>query len=1608
MAEHVDSGKDEMRSNAIRVFTYVKDVVQQLSSRAILHTDKYEGVLWLDRLMTHSGSKNCFAHPGTGSEEVWISVAKQPEPRIPEPPAKLRAWITPGSGVSEKVPPRLSERILDPTGEEDENGELCWLTLSDNPTLEPLFQSYCNGPWQEWAKTHTEWLGFHEHVYRQLFRLHQELTRLGEEYELVLGMGCLSWQSEGATICRHLVTVRASLSLDPATGHFTIGPNPDSTEFHCELDMLPSQSRPVREVIEHIDELLASSEGDPTNRDGLDSAIRAVMNSLDGDYDAGRFHSEQPRERPFAAFAPAVILRKRSGAGRLTFFESIVGQLSTDIELPACVSQLVQEREVPAGVGERSGTSGTSTGPDRTYFPLPANDDQIQIAERLSARNGVLVQGPPGTGKSHTITNLLCHLLASGKRVLVTAQTPRALQVLREKIKAVPGDGGLADLCVSMLGDDRVAQGDLERSVANIIERKDRWDTARESETKRLEQMERDVADLELQRATLRAQLRQLSEAESKLHKIGEFSSEQTAQRIAEATHQNAPLHDWIQDRPPLESSLNVSASDLEELLRLAHEISPEIAFECTRDVPVPGDNIPESQMIESLLRVHESGTEKFGGSEPSESLRAHAPADHLATHRAVANLATAVAGLGIDESDKWQIGALRDTLVGNRGQWEVLLLSSKNAIDKLEPDASVLSSDSVSLPSDKPAEVLRADVADLVRHVVEQRRSLGFWIFKPAVVRRSGYVLENCIINGQRANSPDSLQHLSRYLNLCSVLDGCWSLWRDVAEQEPKNPATRLAALRELSATLQKITELAPLVDEAKARLTTTYSDATGRLSQPSALASIASECHERFARSRYSEATSKLNAISRKCREMASLPTAHPVCAELAEAVGSRNPGTTTSCLARIGQLLHTRTRHSQQLASKAKISSQLPLLAHAILTSPEDTRWAERFARFDESFKWAKMKSWVDSRPSHDSRHGISESLQGIEARILELTGKVAAARAWKSCFEAMSESHRRSLVQWQQAIAKLGKGTGIYAYKWRRAAQGELDRCKDAIPAWIMPLYRVFETVPPKPGLFDVVIVDEASQCGLDGLGLMFLGKKVIVVGDNEQISPSYVGVDREDMDRILKARLGHMQSRQSFDIENSLFDHAARLFDARVTLREHFRCVPDIIRFSNGLSYNNRLIPLRQYPPKRLAPLVHHHVPHGSATGTSGRKTNYIEADALVNAVIACCKDKAYEGKSMGVISLLGDRQAAYIEQQLLRNLGPEEMLKRKIICGDAYSFQGDERHVMFMSLVVSGDARFNALTSRSDKQRFNVAASRAQDQCWLFHSVDASDITNAECVRKQLLTHFYDPARSVAESDGIDLPALRRQASDRSRPELPPPPFGSWFEVDVYLRIIDRGYPTRVQYPMGAYRVDLVVEGATRLAVECDGDRWHGPERFDDDLRRQRQLERAGLKFWRVGGSTFYANPENALQGLWTRLRELGIEPAKGDDATMPLDGYVAPFEMPTALPDNRRSSAATTTARAETSATTTLSSRSGTEHRLPTPAPTASRSITAKETAERAEIQSLQAQLRAIWATQGRTEQAVPASRLRLIQLIEAATVSPGSTDAEPEGDVS
>jgi very-short-patch-repair endonuclease len=269
--------------------------------------------------------------------------------------------------------------------------------------------------------------------------------------------------------------------------------------------------------------------------------------------------------------------------------------------------------------------------------------------------------------------------------------------------------------------------------------------------------------------------------------------------------------------------------------------------------------------------------------------------------------------------------------------------------------------------------------------------------------------------------------------------------------------------------------------------------------------------------------------------------------------------------------------------------------------------------------------------------------------------------------------------------------------------------------------------------------------------------------------------------------------------------------------------------------------------------------------------------NRPEAEEIVARIEKVCADPQYDKKTIGVISLQGDAQARLIDELLIERVGPQVMAERSLVCGDAYAFQGDERHVIFLSMVAAPNARIGALSNAQARRRFNVAGSRAQDQVWLVHSVRPGELSTTD-MRRAMLDYYLDP----------DVEHWEELADfDES---IVNPPFESRFEQDVYLRLRERGYRVTPQVRAGGYRIDLVVNGArAKLAVECDGDIWHGSDRWEDDSVRQRRLERADWRFARIRGSDFYRDPDAALQVVWRECERLGIEPGsavRGEDRT--------------------------------------------------------------------------------------------------------------------------
>lgn len=240
----------------------------------------------------------------------------------------------------------------------------------------------------------------------------------------------------------------------------------------------------------------------------------------------------------------------------------------------------------------------------------------------------------------------------------------------------------------------------------------------------------------------------------------------------------------------------------------------------------------------------------------------------------------------------------------------------------------------------------------------------------------------------------------------------------------------------------------------------------------------------------------------------------------------------------------------------------------------------------------------------------------------------------------------------------------------------------------------------------------------------------------------------------------------------------------------------------------------------------------------------------------------------YAGKSFGVISLLGDEQVKKLQEEIFRQIDAKECSERRILCGNASHFQGDERDVIFLSVVDCANgqgpvAKQSFGVDDAYRKRYNVAASRAKDQLWVVDSLDSANDLKPGDIRKMLIDFSLNP-------ESIHM----LNAKIEEKAESP-------FEAAVAKYLAVRGYHLVQQWEVGAYRLDMVaVCGRKKIVIECDGERYHsGEDKIREDMERQTILERLGWRFIRIRGSEYYRNPEKTMERVVTALTDAGIEP---------------------------------------------------------------------------------------------------------------------------------
>lgn len=1476
---------DDLAGRGARLFDFLAHAQQLRVSRIKdLGTYQREGqVVWVANLPDDPAITFGAAEPGA----PFLVVEKVQIPPAPEPDRALREWLD-GETDDPDSEPQLTRRRLDDDGVE--------LLIGEQPEIRDAYARWLD-EWRTWAPAARLKLAALA-LYQTLYEVYTRFEGERETFEVVLGLGLLTWQdSSVGTVRRHVLTVPASVRFDSGYGALSIALDATVTGYTPELqEIVEAGQMAAPGDLQRAEDEARTGDVSPFEREDIAALVRMFVNCINPDAEyRDELDPGAPGKHPVAFYAPAVILRKRSQRGMVNALRAIAANIRSSGSVPAGMLNLVDPDHEPVVSAPDSTGAIVRDGTDR-FLPLPLNPRQLQILEHVDEHAHTLVQGPPGTGKTHTAAALITHLLAQGKRVLITAHTDRALNEVRERLPEA-----IKPLCVTVIGDSRNELEELKMSVNRINQAAAEHDPQRSRRTAAA--AEARIDELRRLRGGLHAELLRLREHDVAHHRIGDYAgslaaiaSRWCAER-AEFEWTSGLLDNAVGDHCPVDAG---ALTEWLDLLRDSELADPEAAApDLIAAVDLPSaDEFTSWHTAERRADTHRRSFDHYRGTPLAGQVAATAPQTRAELADTVAGLDTAAREF--EGRQDWVRAAAEAMRADQPHSWQV----AAQSIDTLLPQADVLLATVgfaevvVDAPDLAPllalAEGLRAHIEQRGELKLESDGTPKIGFLTPRVVKDAQPLFAQVRVDGR---IPTQVAQLTVFLEsencrrLVRQLDAAWPTAVVSAGDGPLRD--RVAAHRAAREVLARVLAYGDRLGAASARLRE-HGFAAPDWAKPDDVEYFAAAFRAADAELAWQQANAPLAELRERLETWCRDPRATGNLHDLAAAVANRD----TAAYRQAGERLQELHRLRHAFARRRALSAQVAPLAElsaAVTAEPDNPEWSTRLARFDAAWQWSLAGRWLMGQKAGEVNE-LCRKLDEVEDQLRRQAGIVAEIRAWERAVGRLTNKARADLQGYSQLVKALGKGTGKYADSKRASIQRALADCRPAVPVWIMPIYRVVDQFEIKPDMFDVVVVDEASQAGAAAVFLQYLAPRIVVIGDDKQVSPAAVGANKDELDSLAKQYLiGDRYADHWKMPTRSLFDEAVMRFPGRLTLVEHRRCVPEIIGFSNKIAYEDQgvsLIPVRRYGSDRLPPVRTVYVPDGCEVRP---KINEVEADRIVERIAACLADPAYKGKSFGVISLLGPEQAKVIWRKLIAVVPPAELEQRKVHCGAAADFQGAERDVIFLSLVAAPreDRRLNAQTTDATVERYNVAVSRARDQVWLFHSVTVDQLSNSDDLRFRLLDYFL----TVEQAASDDAAVTPERVSDETLVD----PFESLFEQQVYNGLVDRGYRVIAHHTETACDLDIVVEGrGGQLAVQCDGDRWQGAEAYRAELNLQRDLERCDWPFHRIRQSEYIIDPIGCLDALCEVLEAHGIRPI-GED---PVPEESAEPQIDTAVDD--------------------------------------------------------------------------------------------------------
>ncbi len=1166
---------------------------------------------------------------------------------------------------------------------------------------------------------------------------------------------------------------------------------------------------------------------------------------------------------------PLIFIRKKE-TGIVKAIENITEKIENSGEIPAHLYELV-------GVASEEENENTEKDfrEEEILFVKDANTEQINIAKQIEKNNAVVVQGPPGTGKTHTIANLLGHFLAQGKNVLVTSQTKKALRVLKEKIpKSIQG------LCISILDDDN---SDMRKSVETISEKLGNFTS---------EKLKKEAGELE------KIRIKECSDLENITDQMcGIRYRESKSIDFNGETFFIKDIAKYLRENPEIAGKIPGKISELvpcpitnDEFSFLKTKYRQQVSESEEKEIVSGLNNISDYLDVsefEELVNDKKRTWKELEKLLNDNSFNIHSNILYV-NGKEIIDLKKFKENYDVkqtipkeltEDMEKWKVDAAISggTDNGNKINWQNFIEDIKELHEYLNNLRPKLFKKRIDFSG-----IALSDAVKMIQELKNAFNNPGL-MFNLNVKKAKNRIGSRITLNEETVKNIAECDLLLEYFNLLIQEKELKESWKELIENNEGISADSLGGSF-IDYAFESVKEIEYFLNwnyKEKAKLLKNIENLGINRNCLFKETNISMEEIKDILNS--AKNIEKIMEIGSKALKLSEKEEKYSLYTEKIKNITKKD------------SILDEKIKNAvvnEEVKEYSKNLKQLEILSakqeyykkrEDILERINKTafKWYEELKNgkieeiedICEVWKWKQLSQELEKlekEPYEDLEKKALEKRENIKKATLELVEK----KSWYHVLHFIEKKENLMVSQalrgWEQTIQKIGKGTGKNASLYRKQAKEKMNICQKAVPAWIMPMNKVIDTLNPAENKFDVIIIDEASQSDISSLVLLYMAKKVIIVGDDKQVSPLDIGVSVEKVNSLREKYIkGKIINDDLYGLNSSLYSVAATTYRP-LMLKEHFRCVPEIIGYSNKTSYDLKIKPLRESGSSDLKPAVINYKVPGMRD--EKRKINELEAKTVVSLIKACIEMKEYADSSFGVISLLGDEQSDLIQKMIVEKIDVTDIEKHDILCGNSSHFQGDERDVIFLTMVDSnsGEMPLRVMTDGTEsarKKRYNVAASRARNQMWVVNSLDVDNDLKTGDIRKEFLEYVSSPKEMI----------LTEEMEKNSE---------SVFEEKIAKYLISEGYHIEQQWEAGLYKIDMVaLFQDKKVAIECDGEKWHSTEeQIREDMERQNVLERCGWEFIRIRGSKYFKNPEFTMKTLIEELNKRGIYPESMED----------------------------------------------------------------------------------------------------------------------------